>query len=98
MSEAALSSVSFFLLTLLFLPVLACVDPPDPVWMPGVYDAADYDEVVRVITDASTTDRSVPPTAVRPLVVIAGVLARAAPSRPSAVIPLPFSPRSPPIA
>ncbi len=34
------------------LPVLAHVSLPDPVWIHGVYDDADYDDVVVSITSA----------------------------------------------
>ena len=35
----------------LALPVLAHASPPDPSWVPGVYDDADFDDVViRVVS------------------------------------------------
>jgi hypothetical protein len=35
----------------LALPVLAHASPPDPSWIPGVYDDADFDDVVtRVVS------------------------------------------------
>jgi hypothetical protein len=34
------------LFTLLTLVPLAHASPPDPVWIPGIYDAADFDEAV----------------------------------------------------
>jgi hypothetical protein len=37
------------------LPVLvsfACASPPDPLWIPGIYDYHDYDDVVGMVTDA----------------------------------------------
>jgi hypothetical protein len=32
---------------------LAQASPPDPLWLPGVYDAGDFDEVVAAIVVAS---------------------------------------------
>ncbi|HUM17144.1 MAG TPA: hypothetical protein VL086_15720 [Candidatus Nitrosotalea sp.] len=50
------------------LPTLAHASPPDPSWIPGVYDGADFDDVVTVIVmgagstlpDAAIELRSVP--------------------------------------
>jgi len=36
---------------LALLVVLAYADPPDPPWIPGIYDNGDYDDVVALITD-----------------------------------------------
>lgn len=43
------------LLSAIFAPisVLAYASPPDPSWIPGIYDDADFDDVVELIT--STT-------------------------------------------
>ncbi len=38
---------------LLTLPVLAYVSPPDPTWIAGLWDDADYDDVVILITSTS---------------------------------------------
>jgi hypothetical protein len=32
------------------LPALAYASPPDPLWIPGIYDDADYDDVVTLAT------------------------------------------------
>ena len=34
------------------LLALAYASPPDPTWIPGIYDDADYDDVVTLITSA----------------------------------------------
>ena len=39
------------LVVLLALVPLAYVSPPDPLWIAGIYDAADADDVVQAITD-----------------------------------------------
>ena len=41
------------------LPILAYASPPDPSWIPGIYDDDDYDDVVVLV--ASGTGH-VPPT------------------------------------
>jgi hypothetical protein len=61
------------------LPPLAAASPPDPTWTPGLYDDADFDDVVIFIgllagiCDALTPPRLAPDSLVRPL---------AAPGRP----------------
>jgi len=40
--------------SILFLSVvLAYASPPDPSWIPGIYDEHDYDDVVGMVTDAT---------------------------------------------
>lgn len=38
------------LLALISLTPMAFASPPDPTWLPGLYDDADYDDVVLLIT------------------------------------------------
>jgi hypothetical protein len=35
------------------LPALAHASPPDPSWIPGIYDGADYDDVVLLATSGA---------------------------------------------
>jgi len=35
------------------LPALAYASPPDPSWVPGIYDAADFDDVVVLVVSAA---------------------------------------------
>ena len=42
--------VPLLLLILATLPVIACASPPDPSWIKGVYDDADFDDVVPLVT------------------------------------------------
>jgi hypothetical protein len=35
------------------LPTLAYASPPDPTWIPGIYDDADHDDVVTLATSAT---------------------------------------------
>jgi hypothetical protein len=34
------------------IPALAHASPPDPTWIPGIYDDADFDDVVGLVTSA----------------------------------------------
>jgi len=49
--------VSFILLpvvlVLVLLPAIAFASPPDPSWIPGIYDGADGDEFVNLVYDTS---------------------------------------------
>ena len=51
----------------LILALLACLgglvalghaSPLDPVWLPGIYDSADYDDAVAVLTDTAAVANS----------------------------------------
>jgi hypothetical protein len=35
------------------LPLLAHASPPDPIWVPGIYDNADYDDVIGLLADTA---------------------------------------------
>ena len=37
-------------------PPLAYASPPDPVWIPGIYDVADDDDVIGMLTDATALE------------------------------------------
>src|SRR2546425_1094287 len=37
---------------------LAYASPTDPTWVAGIYDAADYDEVIEVLTDSNAASDS----------------------------------------
>src|SRR2546428_7604214 len=82
---------------------LAYASPTDPTWVAGIYDAADYDEVIEVLTDSNavgdcgSTVAGQPTIAVRPL---SAVVARAACSSAAVSglgVLLAFCLRSPPI-
>jgi hypothetical protein len=84
---------------LLLLPVggltpLAYASPPDPSWIRGIYDDADYDDVVNLITSAAAA------TAPVLLVDLQQTVVGPAPQRGEDPVPtLPFSPlqsRAPP--
>lgn len=78
------------------LPLLASVSLPDPIWIMGVYDDADYDDIVQAVT---STEGALPAVALRvaPFLVVVAVLSLAA----MALAPAPEVPalqiRGPPI-
>ena len=66
------AGLSVMLLTLVIIaPVtLAHASPPDPTWLAGVYDQADFDDVVGLLTSAlEATDSTVTPEAASCLVL-----------------------------
>jgi len=56
---------AMLLVLLMIAPVtLAHASPPDPTWLAGVYDQADFDDVVGFLTSAlEATDSTIPPEA-----------------------------------
>jgi hypothetical protein len=63
-----------FLLVACFVSLtpLAHASPPDPTWIPGIYDDADYDDVVSLATSGDGGTKAVPDTQARPLLVVVG--------------------------
>ena len=47
------------------LPLLAHASPSDPIWLPGIYDDADYDDVIGLLTDTAAV-RELPLVAADP--------------------------------
>ena len=86
-----------FLGVLLTLPPIAHTSPTDPVWIPGLYDDNDYDDVILFITGAVSVVESGLEDPIGPVVVCLG---RIAPSRPQLVSARPLeslSARAPPL-
>src|SRR5215510_16109474 len=56
---------AMLLVLLVIVPVtLAHASPPDQTWLPGVYDQADFDDVVALLTSArDATDSTAAPEA-----------------------------------
>ena len=70
-----LTRVIFVLLVvggLLTLPTLAHMSPPDPVWVPGIYDDADFDDVVVLAASAASGTGPAITTDARPATIAAG--------------------------
>jgi hypothetical protein len=77
------------------LPPLAFASPPDPVWIPGIYDLADYDDVIVALTDLDAVDDSSPATLI-PAHARYPALPSAPASVPSISLFRSHQPRSPP--
>lgn len=58
------------LLTLLTLVPLAHASPPDPMWIAGIYDAGDFDEVVWTLIGTDTVGAPVRLTGTAPLLLV----------------------------
>ncbi|HYR70957.1 MAG TPA: hypothetical protein VEP12_06185 [Candidatus Acidoferrum sp.] len=88
--------VVLLLLAPVALPGLAHASPPDPTWIPGIYDDADGDDIVSLI--ASGTGH-LPPAAPTDLPFIARLVARLTPTlerMPLGLWASAASPRAPP--
>jgi len=48
------------------LPAVAYASPPDPAWIPGIYDDADYDDVVVQLASGTGDVASMPTVSARP--------------------------------
>jgi hypothetical protein len=83
-------------IVLLTLVAFAHASPPDGAWQPGIYDDADFDDVVDFIVSLSAVPADpVPGLAYRAPVVAAVVVVSEPPVRPPRLL-LPKDPRSPP--
>jgi hypothetical protein len=94
-----LSLVLPLAISLLSLNALAYGSPPDPVWIAGIYDDADYDDVVVMLTDLSKgMEPPAPFVQLRPCSVVVGVFhfVAAPPSALTASLARHF--RSPPLS
>jgi hypothetical protein len=94
--RARVALALLLLLGLSGLTPLAYASPPDPSWVRGIYDDADYDDVVVLITSAAAVTAPVLVVDIRLLPPLAGL----APQRAEGCVPTrPFSalqPRAPP--
>lgn len=78
-------------------PTFGYASPPDPLWLSGIYDGADYDEEMALLTDAIAI--GVPSAlVVEPLCPLFKFTLFGAGSVPTDVSFLSFHLRSPPIA
>src|SRR2546425_160024 len=81
---------------------LAYASPTDPTWVAGIYDAADYDEVIEVLMDSNavgdcgSTVAGQPTIAVRPLSAVVARVACTSAAVSGLGVLLAFCLRSPP--
>src|SRR2546426_10049646 len=100
----ALPALPLVLLAILVVIIpLAYASPTDPTWVAGIYDAADYDEVLDVLTDSkavrdfSSTAAVQPTVAVQPLSAVVARVACSSAAVSGLGVLLAFCLRSPPI-
>ena len=94
--ERRVSMVVLLLGVLNALPPLAQASPPDPTWIAGFYDDADYDDVIRAITGAVAVGESGVMDPVGPGAVCLGLLIPSGPQPASARALDAHPPRAPP--
>jgi len=82
-------------LALVAIVPLAHASPPDPTWVPGLYDDDDFDDVVVAVTQqqAALDASTIPLPPVHRVVFLA---APVAPDTPDAPMPATTFPRAPP--
>jgi hypothetical protein len=83
-------------LVLLTLVAFAHANPPDQTWQPGIYDDADFDDVIARIVSWSGATPEPPTGALGLLPVAAGPIAAAEPADLPPRPLRPDAPRSPP--
>jgi len=83
---------------LLTLAALAHASPPDPTWLPGLYDDADYDDVVLLVTSSVGDLGAGPPTQIRPLPLLVGLIVASAVGTVPGTLLVRAETRAPPIA
>ena len=77
------------------LRVLAFATPTDPLWVPGVYDAADYDDVIASVLSLDGLQDAALPALARPALIVAPTFAPA-PAAPPAPLRAAARSRAPP--
>jgi hypothetical protein len=80
------------------LPPLALANPPDPLWIGGIFDAADYDDVVISAASSDYASDGIALEAVGALWLVLGTVPPLGPiGAARSVLPV-FQCRAPPIA
>ncbi len=80
------------------LVALAYASPPDETWLPGLYDNADYDDVVIALTSAVGAADGTPTPDLAPTAEIIHTLRPTEPSAPASAFRSPYYLRGPPLA
>jgi hypothetical protein len=93
------AGLSMLLALLLIAPVtLAHASPPDQTWLAGVYDQADFDDVVGLLTSALEASGSTSAPEAGPCLALAPKLCPATVAWPASAPAYSAPPRAPPIA
>lgn len=67
-------------LAIVTLAALAHASPPDETWWPGIYDAADFDDVILLITSLKGATPEAAVTVTRPGPIVSALVVSAAPA------------------
>jgi len=86
------------LMTLVALVPLAHTNPPDPTWIPGLWDNADFDDVVLLVTSEIGFVEAAVDREIDCLLIVSGRVRRFTSSILSVCPLLPDCPRAPPTA
>ena len=93
------AGLSMLLALLLIAPVtLAHASPPDQTWLAGIYDQADFDDVVGLLTSALEASGSTSAPEAGPCLALAPKLCPATVAWPASAPAYSAPPRAPPIA
>ncbi len=86
------------LVTLVHFVALAGAVPPDPVWIPGLYDDGDYDELLLVVTSPEGSVAPSPLYTIFEIILVAvGTVPLAYAGRPHVIALSTVSIRAPPL-
>jgi hypothetical protein len=96
-SRRLLSQTLLILAAHVLLPTLAHASPPDPAWIPGIYDDADYDDVVLLVSSEVGSVTPATLDELRPLPRIVGKLAHSAESAALTPLASATQSRAPPV-
>jgi hypothetical protein len=90
--------IALLLVAMTALPPLALASPPDPLWIGGVFDAADYDDVVVSAASSDYASDAIALEVPRALWLVLGAVPPPGPIGANrSVLPV-FRGRAPPIA
>lgn len=104
MNPSSLRGIERWLSALLLLaalalhPALAHATPPDPAWIPGIYDGADHDDVVLLLISDSAGAAPIALSAPEPALPLIGKLSHGSEAAPRGPAALPPHSRAPPAA
>ena len=82
----------------ILLVPLAYASPPDASWIPGIYDQADFDDVVVFLTSSASVINLAVPADLCPSLPVAGHALRADARLVRAFVTLSADPRAPPLS
>jgi len=88
--------LALLVLVLGTLAPLAHASAPDPSWISGIYDGADYDDVVVLVASATGTVAPLRLADLEPLLQVVGSLAQLPERAPVSLSAPAFRPRGPP--